>query len=490
MRLPLAIPPGLRRDGTEGQSSGRWMRSSLVRGYGADVGPILGWRKRSSDVDPAITGKARAILAWSTEGAERRLAIGTHTGLFVQNAGGQNFDVTPASFVAGEPDATVNTGFGGGPFGLGAYGTPRLDTGSPAPASVWSLDNWGIYLVGCCASDGRLVEWQNDTSAPAAAIANAPTGCVAVLTTQDRFTVGLGASGNPRLVAWSDRGDNTIWTPSTTNLAGDMELDSQGAIVCAVELRSLSLILTDVDAHAMVYAGLPSVYVFNRLGEACGVVSVGCVATTGDFAMWWSKSGFKRFDGALSNVQCPLDNLFSGANASQLSKVSAWHNAERNEFWWLYPSSASTENDRYVTFNYVTGEWWRGAMARLSGAGQGVFTYPLLMGDDGYVYEHEVGSNYDGATPYAQSGPVALGDGEFVMRVTGIVPDTVGVATVGFATRDYPRSPPVTVAQADLADGRTDLRFTARQVELNVEFTTSDGRFGRCVLEVERGGRR
>lgn len=482
MRLPLVVPPGIARAGTVGQSAGRWLRGNLVRSYGGDLGPVPGWRQRSAN---AVSGKARAILAYSTDDAERRIAIGTHTGLYIQTAAGAVHDITPSGFTAGNADATINVGFGGGFYGASLYGAPRPDTGDAEPATVWSLDNWGVYLVACSPPDGRLLEWQNNTGADAAAIANAPTSCLGVLTTQDRFTVALGASGNPRLLAWSDRGDNTVWTPSTTNLAGDFELDTFGGIVAGIELRNVTLILTDVDAHAMTFVGLPYVYLINRIGEACGAISVGCIATQGDIAMWWSPSGFMRFDGAVSPVDCPIEDLMLTFNTAQRSKIAAYTNAKNTEFVWLYPSQGSNENDRYVSFNYTTGEWWEGEFVRLSGAGQGAFAYPLLMGDDGKVYEHEVGGEYDGAVPTALSGPLMLGDGNRMMKVKGIVPDTVAVATLGFSTRDFPQSPAVPVAQADLSAGRTDVLFTARQIQLSVEFANSTGRFGRTVLEAD-----
>ncbi len=489
MRIPITIPPGLRRDGTEAQSSGRWLRSSLVRGYGADVGPILGWRKRS---DNAILGKARAVFVWADNGTPpaRRIAIGAHAGLFVQTVSGAVFDITPEDFTAGLADAAINTGFGGGSFGLGAFGAPRPDVGDPIPAAVWRLDNWGRYLVGCCDSDGRLLPWDLDTAEAAEPVGGAPTDCTGLVVTQDRFLVALGASGNPRLVAWSDQENNTSWTPSASNQAGDQELDTEGGAVAAVELRGQTLVLTDLDAHVMQYVGPPFVFALQRVGEGCGAISAGCLVDQGDWAMWWSRAGFWRFDGTVTPVDCPLRDLEDGLNPAQRSKVSGWHNARHNEIWWHYPSAASTENDRYVSFNYKTGEWWEGALARLAGAAPGLFAYPLTVDADGYVHEHEVGANYDGATPFVRSGPVMLGDGERAMRVLGIAPDVKGSCRASFETRDYPTSTPTTVAATGLTAGRTDLRFTARQMELEVAFDSADGRFGAGFLEVAPAGSR
>lgn len=488
MRLPIAIPPGLRRDGTEGQSRGRWLYGSLARNYGDDIGPVGGFRLRTSN---AVSGKCRALFVWRSAPDTRLIAAGTHTGLYSQNAAGAVTDITPSAFVSGEADASVNAGFGGGYFGSGTYGTPRIDTGNVLPASVWMLDNWGRYLVGCFQPDGRILEWQLDTALNAVAVTNAPTSCSGLITTQDFFLIALGASGNARLLAWCDQQDNTVWTPSATNQAGDQELDTEGGIVTAVELRGQTLVLTDIDAHVMQYIGPPFVFSIQKVGEGCGAISVGCAVDQGDWAMWWSRSGFWRFDGSVTPVDCPLRDLDAGLNQAQRSKITGWHNAKNNEIWWMYPSIAGIENDRYVSFNYKTGEWWEGELSRLAGVGPGLFTYPLLVDDDGLIYEHEVeGLTWGGATPFARSGPMLLGDGSRSMRVGSAVFDYLGTTSVGFITRDYPSSPEVTVAQTTLTPGKTDYRFSARQVEVNVEFAASGSRFGIGFLDATPGGAR
>ena len=41
----------------------------------------------------------------------------------------------------------------------------------------------------------------------------------------------------------------------------------------AVRTRGQTLVITDVDAHAMRYLGPPYVYGFERVGTSCGAVS-------------------------------------------------------------------------------------------------------------------------------------------------------------------------------------------------------------------------
>jgi hypothetical protein len=65
----------------------------------------------------------------------------------------------------------------------------------------------------------------------------------------------LGASGNPRKIAWSDLENNTIWTPASTNLAGSLELQTGGKIITAKRVRGQVLVLTDIDAHIVSYVG-------------------------------------------------------------------------------------------------------------------------------------------------------------------------------------------------------------------------------------------
>ena len=51
---------------------------------------------------------------------------------------------------------------------------------------------------------------------PAAPLANAPLAR-AILVTEQRILMALGANNNPRSVAWSDQENNTLWTPAPTN---------------------------------------------------------------------------------------------------------------------------------------------------------------------------------------------------------------------------------------------------------------------------------
>jgi hypothetical protein len=490
--IPLKIPAGVFRNGTEYQSAGRYYDSNLVRWFEGTLRPIGGWRKRSSS---QLTGSCRGLITWRDNSNDRWIAAGTNSKLYAMNEAGTLKDITPSGFTTGSADAVSKLGYGYGTYGSFAFGVARPDLGSVTPAATWSMDTWGEYLVACSDADGKLYEWQLGFSTPtlAAAITNAPTSCAAVMSTAERFIFALGASGNPRKVAWCDQENNTVWTPSTTNQAGDFDLQTVGSLKCGKRVRGLNLLFTDVDVHASSYIGAPYVYSFEKVGSGCGVISAQAVAAIDTAAMWMSRSGFWVYDGYVKPLQSDVgDYVFENINYTQASKIYAVHNSKYGEITWFYPSSSSNENDSYVTYNYREGHWAIGSMSRTAGTDRGVFTNPLMVSSDGYVYEHEAGFNYDGGSVYAETGPIEVGNGDVVMSVRQVIPDeqTLGEVVVSFKTRMYPTSDESTFGPYT-ASQPTDVRFSARQVKVRYTGNVlADWRVGVTRLEaVASGGR-
>jgi len=490
--VPLKIPAGIYRNGTEYQSAGRWFDSNLIRWFENTLRPWGGWRKRSTS---QMTGSCRGLLTWKSNSGGRYIALGTHSKLYVMDDNSVLKDVTPSGFTVGRADAISGTGYGYNLYGSFAYGVARPDIGSIAPATTWSLDTWGEYLIGCSDTDGKLYEWQLGFSTPtlAAAITNAPTGCQAVMSTAERFVFALGASINARKVAWCDQEDNTVWTPSATNQAGDFEINSVGSLKCGKRVRGINLLFTDVDVHVATYIGLPYVYSFEKAGSGCGVISAQAVAAIDTAAIWMSRSGFWIYDGYVKPLASDVgDYIFQNINYSQASKVYAVHNSKYGECIWFYPSSASNENDSYVVYNYREGHWAIGSLARTAGTDRGVFVNPVMISSDGFIYEHEVGFAYDSAVPFVESGPYEIGSGENIMSVRQVIPDeqTLGEVVVSFKTRMYPTSTESTYGPYAAAQP-TDVRFSARQVKIRYTGNVlDDWRVGVNRMDVVPMGKR
>lgn len=452
-----------------------------------------GWRKRS---ESAVAGAARSLLTWKDNEADPWIGIGTNSGLYAMSVSGVLKDITPAGFTSGLVDATIVTGYGTGGYGVQAYGVERENLTTITPAAVWTLDTWGEYLVGCSNSDGKLYEWQLGFGGPtaAAAITNAPTGCNAILSTAERFIFALGAGGNPRKVQWCDQENNTVWTPAELNQAGDFELTTPGTLMAGKRVRAINLLWTDVDCHAATYIGQPFIFSFEKIGSGCGLISPQAVAIVADAtAFWMSKTGFWMYDGSVKPLPSDVgDYVYREMNRNQSSKVYAVHNGEFGEVLWFYPSAESTEVDSYVLYNYREGHWNVGTLARTAGTGRGAFDHPLLVSTDGYIYEHEVGFNYDSESLFCESGPVQIGAGDNLMAVKELIPDELnqGDVTATFKTRLYPNGVESTHGPYSMSNP-TSVRFTARQVKMRVQSNGNNNwRVGTMRIDAAQGGRR
>lgn len=379
-------------------------------------------------------------------------------------------------FVADDPDAELTfelgttlagISYGSGPYGLGPYGLSKKFT----------IQNVSIKIQ------------------PAAAvISNAPINNAALLVTEERFLFALGAGGNPRKIQYSDQEDNTVWDPLPTNQAGDIELQTRGKIMQGIRARGQALILTDQDAHTATYQGPPFVYGFERVGTSCGLIARGAAVSVDMGVFWMGERGFHFFSGgAVQDMTCEVaDYVFSDINFDQRSKVKAVVNSEWNEIWWFYPSKASIENDRYVSYDFLQQIWMTGDIVRTSGVDRGTFALPFWANADGVLYEHEIGFNYDGQNPFCESGPISLGTGDQIIAVRQIIPDerNLGDVTATFTTRFFPTGQESTFGPFQMINP-TSVRFVGRQVRMRVTGNTaSDWRVGIMRLDVAVGGQR
>lgn len=489
--VPLKIPAGVYRNGTEYQSSGRWFDANLVRWYQGTMRPVGGWQKRSNN---AVSGKARGILTWRDNSNDRWIAVGTHTHLYIMNETGTLYDITPTGYTAGQAGGEAKLGYGYLGYGLYNYGVPRPDIGEVTQATTWSLDNFGAYLVACANTDGKIYEWQLNTASDAVVITNAPTSCVGIVVTAERFIFALGAGGDKRRVQWCDQENNTVWTPSATNQAGDFNVTSSGSLMCGKRVRGLTVLFTDVDVHTATYIGAPFVYSFDRVGTGCGAISKQAVASTDNACIWMSNSGFWVYDGVVKPLPCDVgDFVLNDINRAQESKIYAVHNSSYGEIWWFYPSGGSTEVDAYVSYNYREGHWAIGNLARTAGTDRGVFTTPLMVSSDGFVYEHETGLvDYVTDQPFAESGPVEVGTGETLMNITRLIPDenTLGDVQAKFVSRLYPTAEERSFGPYSMANP-TSVRINGRQVSVRIEGAKSaDWRVGTIRFEGTAGSKR
>lgn len=499
--VPIKLPPGMFRNGTEYESAGRWYDGNLVRWNKGRMRPVGGWRRVLAG-GAALTGKARAMLGWRGNNGFRYIAIGTNSKLYI-GSGGAYSDLTPLSFVAGRADAIEGPGFGVGPFGAEKYGKRRANNVLVLDAATWSFDTWGENLVAVFSADGRILQWAPTGGVLPAAITNAPTGCIGVLSTDEGHLLALGPGTNRRKVQWCSQGDNTIWTPADTNSAGSRTLKTQGNIVAGRLVGSQPMIWTGIDAHVLDFLQYPLVYGNRKVGDGCGLIAPQAVVTDESSALWMGNGSFFQYDGSVKPLDCEVsDYVFGDMNTLQRSKIFAVMNAQHNEVWWFYPSSGSTEIDRYVMVNRGEKPWaWTfGSLARTCWMDAGMMQYPIAVDPSGVIWEHEYGFLADGATRnslvFAKSGPAEIGNGGKIIYSNLMLPDVSGNTAIRMRLRmrTAPAAPETECGPYSLvanAEGYVPVRVAGRQASLYIEqVQDANWSLGKTRFKLGTGGGR
>ena len=229
--LPIALPAGMFRNGTDYEQKGRWTDGNLVRWLGNSLRPVKGWEKR---VDDFSSYKIRGLHAWEDLTNTTFLAGGSYSELIAMSGANIVYDITPANLTAGLETADFNTGYGQGRYGVGNYGSANLVAGVRSEATTWSLQNFGETLIACSSADGKIYEWSTN-----------PT----TYTTGSELVSNGDFSGSFPWVTGAGWSINTslgqaLWSGTT---ATDLE---QSVITTNGTKYQFSLVLIDPDADA------------------------------------------------------------------------------------------------------------------------------------------------------------------------------------------------------------------------------------------------
>ena len=429
----------------------------------------------------------------------------------------------------------LGTGWGAGSWGRGGWGSATTVTAA-GTLRLWTSDNFGEDLL-FNVRDAGVYFWDASnalsvrgvTLASVSTDVQTPTIATQVLVSDnDRHVVAFGANNyldssntlvttqDPLLIKFSDQEDYTVWTPTATNTAGDLRLGSGTHIIRAIETKREILVWTDIALYSMQFIGPPYTFGITMVANSITAMGFNCFAAVDDIVMWMGIGKFYIFSGSTQELQCPLKNyIFTDLNIGESDKVYASVNSEFNEVTWFYPTADSTENNAYVTFNYVERAWTYGSMARTAWIDRGTSTYPIAASPDGYLYNHEYGMD-DGstspATPlnaYIESSPFDIGEGDNFVFVRRIIPDVTFVNSTNTPTVDmtlkmqnFPGSnynkttdAPVTRSATVPVEQFTTqayVRLRGRQATFKIESNTLGTRWslGSPRIEVQPDGRR
>ena len=419
----------------------------------------------------------------------------------------------------GSADNGDLTGYGGGSWNTPGqddqgYNRPRAGEGG-LDMRHWSLDNWGENLM-ASPSGGGIYEWvkANGASTVAQIVPNAPTQNNIILVAQpSRFLVAFGTQSiiggtyDPLLVRWADQETRTVWDQTLENSAGEYRLPLGNKIVAVQQTRSEILIFTDTAVYSMRYTGSASdPFRFDILGTTSNIAGPNASVDVNGLVMWMGTNSFYVYDGVIRTLPSTLTKFIFDQdgegllNFSQKEKTFCATNKEFSEVFWFYPSNSSSENDRYIVYNYLENIWYLGTFDRTCWADKDVFDKPFSISADGSLYQHETGYSDDGSPflCFIESGFFDLGDGTEFMFLDKIVPDFVITPDrsmqISLRYRKYPNGSefqkgPFTVSPTTR---KINTRIRGRQVGLRYSMSTTGGKFqvGAVRFGLKPDGRR
>ena len=426
---------------------------------------------------------------------------------------------------------TFGTGWGTGPWSRGTWGSSSDTSVTTGQLRIWSQDNFGENLI-FCARDGGIFYWDASlgTSSRGVNIVDlegsqaAPTVARRVLVSErDRHTIAFGCDPefdpgvqDPLVIRFSDQENVLEWRARETTTAGELRIGTGSGIVTAVQTKQQILVLTDISAHTMQFIGAPFTFGLSEVSTNVSIAGPNAAVAAGDNVFWMGKGEFYAYAGQVQQMDCLVkDYVFSDINLAQIGKVAAGHNAAFSEIWWFYPSAASTENDRYVVYNYAQNVWYYGTMARTAWIDRGTYAYPLATCPTGCIFYHEFGLNDGSINPpiainaFIESSAVDIAEGDQFMFASRLLPDITfrnstgtPLATFTLKAKNFPggalfgddatttvRAATVPVEQFTT---QTFVRIRGRAMALRVESdqTNTAWRLGVPRLDIRTDGRR
>ena len=396
-------------------------------------------------------------------------------------------------------------------FGWGEAASGGLTT--TTQIRLWSHDNFGEDLL-INARDSNIFYWDRTNNLSTRAIElstrtgtkrSVPTIAKQVLVSdQDRHVIAFGCDGlggasdtqgdgtqDPLLIRFSSQEDPITWYPLATNTAGDLRLGAGSTFMQAVETKREILVWTDTALNSMRFIGPPFTFGLQQLASNITIMSPNAAVATEDVVFWMGIDTFYVYAGQTQQLPCTVkDKVFLDFNTEQADKVVAGVNSEFSEVFWFYPSASSSDNDKYVVYNYGEKVWYFGSLARTAWIDRGVRTFPMAAGAS-YIYNHEIGYDDDGSamTSFIESAAIDIGDGDKFAYISRVIPDltfsgsTANVegeqATFTVKARNFPG------AAFDNTDDGTAIRTSTSPVELFTNQLNVRARGRSFALKVE-----
>ena len=417
----------------------------------------------------------------------------------------------------------TGTGWGTAGWGVTAFGSVS-SLSSAGQLRLFSQDVFGEDLV-FNPRGGGIYYWDESAGTGSRGVnitslsgaSNAPTIALQVMVSDiDQHVIAFGTNPigssaiDPLFVRFSDQENAADWTPTATNTAGGVRINSGSQIIGAVQGRQEIIIFTDVSVHSMRFIGAPFTFQFQTISSDVSMISPNAAVNARGSIYFMDKGGFYVYNGSVQPLPCSVKEfVFSNLNEDQAFKVFAAENNAFSEVTWFYPvGTGDTEVTNYVTFNYAENLWSVGTLVRGAWRGAGTRSNPLASSiitstNANYLYSHEDGFDDDGSamTAFIESGDLEMDDGERFMLIRRIIPDFAFSGVTGDASidmtikgKDFPLQDASTLSSSTVTSStlQNHIRVRSRSPIVRLE-STGVGygwRLGNLRFDIRTDGKR
>jgi len=392
------------------------------------------------------------------------------------------------------------------------YNSPAASSGITFEPANWQLDTFGEILLANKRGMG-LYQWfpTSGGNVRAVAVTNAPVSINSfVVSPNDRHVVAFGCSnvaGNkePLLVRWADQNDYTNWTPSISSTSGENTLTGGTRIMQGIRTRNQIAVLTDHVLYGMRFTGPPFIFSFTELGTGCGVVSQHGGVDMDGVPVWMGHDNFFIFDGRVRRLDCTVRRyVYSDINREQIQKVYTGVNSEFKEVIWLYPSSESTECNKYVAWSLEENYWVYGDAIWTTWDDRDVYDNIITTGTSAgttRIYDNKLPDIFTGKglkiDSFIESADFGIGDGNEMLFVDRLIPDVEinnGQLSFTVQTKEFPNAPLKTKGPFTINQNTQTVRFRGRgrqaRIKLENNATGTEWRYGDLRLDIQEDGLR
>lgn len=293
----------------------------------------------------------------------------------------------------GQADSAAGYGYGMGPYSAGVYGRAKTGT-NPISPRIWSGALFGNIVILTPGGAGKLYEWSGSLTTAPTVVTNAPTQVNGVFVINN-FVKVWGSDNEDDRLEWSDQGDRTVWTAAASNQAGSDDIEGARKFIGQVEVQGESLLFTETQVWRDTPTGNTAFpFRTTKLFDDDGLIGQKACVSMGGVAYWMGKRHFYRWYGGRVEIipkNTVRDYVFSRLNTAQGEKCFADVREQYGEIWFWYPSTEGSEIDSYVIYNALEGHWVPGSLDRTAAAEGQAYTYPIMINSSGTVYQHEKG---------------------------------------------------------------------------------------------------